>query len=128
LPPHSSTALGPLTRLPGRSRSVSRVPGAAPRTSTPPTVSGGQSTAVTPVRASRSSTWPTVMPRTSVMLPSYIAHHSSDRYVARKHRARAVLRLYHERAGRVDVLRGPFECLVHAHHTHTPPKRHRARP
>src|SRR5262249_37328919 len=54
--------------LPGSSRSVSRVPGAAPRTSTPATApSGPQRITVHPVRATLSWAWPTLIPRTSVI-------------------------------------------------------------
>src|SRR4051812_41794187 len=50
LPPVSSTAWTRSTRLRGSSRSVSRVPGPPPRTSTPPTApSAGASTTVVPV-------------------------------------------------------------------------------
>ena len=50
LPPPSMTALTRSTRFRGSSRSVSRVPGPPPRTSTPHTEpSGGASTTVVPV-------------------------------------------------------------------------------
>ena len=51
LPPLSRTACTSLTRAVGRSRSVSRVPGAEPRTSTPPTAPSSQMTTVQPVAA-----------------------------------------------------------------------------
>src|SRR5215469_13644746 len=56
------------TELMGLSRSVSRVPGAAPRTSTPATAPASQSTAVHPVGRCWEVKWPTLMPRTSVRL------------------------------------------------------------
>ena len=69
LPPASTTASTAETRLRGSSRSVSRVPGPPPRTSTPPTVPGGGTTTVTPVSQPGSSrvVWPTRTPATSVM-------------------------------------------------------------
>ena len=51
LPPESMTACTCCTRLEGCSRSVSRVPGAAPRTSQPPTAPPRASTTVQPVGA-----------------------------------------------------------------------------
>ena len=57
----------PWTSVPGRRRSVSRVPGAPPRTSTPPTAPFSQRTTVQPVAARRSVQCPTRMPGTSVM-------------------------------------------------------------
>ena len=57
-------------RLTGASRSVSRVPGAEPRTSTPATApSSPQSTTVQPVAACTSVEWPTIRPATSVSVP-----------------------------------------------------------
>ncbi len=67
LPPHSTTACARSTSVPGRQRSVSRVPGAAPRTATPATAPARQTTAVHPVTASVSVSWPTSMPGTSVI-------------------------------------------------------------
>src|SRR5688500_20332641 len=58
------------TRFRGSSRSVSRVPGPPPRTSTPPTApSGGARTTVVPVSqpSSTRSVWPTRIPATSVI-------------------------------------------------------------
>ena len=49
LPPVSSTACTCCTVLSGRSSSVSRVPGAPPRTSTPHTAPASQRTTVQPV-------------------------------------------------------------------------------
>src|ERR1700734_2161759 len=49
LPPAINTASTYRTLLAGSSRSVSRVPGAPPRTSTAPTVPGGVRTTVTPL-------------------------------------------------------------------------------
>ena len=69
LPPDSSTACTTPTRLAGWSKSVSRVPGAAPRTSTPPTAPASASTTLQPVGRSCSVWWPTAMPRTSLMAP-----------------------------------------------------------
>src|SRR5512136_1178733 len=66
-PPASSTAWTFCTRCIGRSRSVSRVPGAPPRWSTPPTAPFTHSTTVQPVRARSSPAWPTWIPGTSVM-------------------------------------------------------------
>src|SRR5579859_3924471 len=51
----------------GRSRSVSRVAGAPPRTSTPPTAGASQRMTVQPVPASRLVSCPTRMPGMSVM-------------------------------------------------------------
>ncbi len=62
LPPVRSTASTCSTSMPGRSRSVSRVPGAPPRTSPDPTVPGGQSTTVQPVRPTGSVQCPTRIP------------------------------------------------------------------
>ena len=70
LPPVSTTAWTSSTRVPGRSASVSRVPGAPPRTSTDPTVPGGHRTTVQPVMPARSVAWPTRMPATSVIDPA----------------------------------------------------------
>ena len=58
-----------LTMFTGASRSVSRVPGPPPRTSTPPTVPRGGTTTVVPVSQPRPRRWwcPTAMPATSVM-------------------------------------------------------------
>ena len=62
LPPESKTACTWGTELWGASTSVSRVPGAAPRTSTPPTVPSGQITTVQPVGRSLKRWCPTNMP------------------------------------------------------------------
>ena len=59
LPPVRSTACTSSTSIPGRRRSVSRVPGAPPRTSPDPTVPGGHSTTVHPVSPSGSVAFPT---------------------------------------------------------------------
>src|SRR5581483_7402218 len=67
LPPVSRTAFTCSTSIPGRSRSVSRVPGAPPRTSPEPTVPGGASTTVHPVSPTRSVAWPTRIPGTRVI-------------------------------------------------------------
>ena len=69
LPPASSTACTVEIAFVGASRSVSRVPGAAPRTSTPPTVPSGASTTVQPVGRRASVKWPTRSPATSVSAP-----------------------------------------------------------
>src|SRR3990170_6153454 len=61
------TACTVCTRLTGSSRSVSRVPGAPPRTSTPPTAPLRHRITVQPVRASASCAWPTSIPDTSVI-------------------------------------------------------------
>ena len=50
----------------GSSKSVSRVPGAAPRTSTPPTAPLSTSTTVQPVGRSESVKCPTLMPGIAV--------------------------------------------------------------
>ena len=54
------------TRLPGRSRSVSRVAGAAPRTSTPAVAPASARITVQPVGRCASVKWPTLMPGTAV--------------------------------------------------------------
>ena len=64
-PPARQMAWMRSTRDPGRSRSVSRVPGAAPRTSTPAIAPSVASTTVQPVIAVSSVAWPTHNPRTS---------------------------------------------------------------
>jgi hypothetical protein len=69
LPPVSKTALTSWTSVPGRRRSVSRVPGAPPLTSPDPTVPGGQRTTVHPVAPTRSVSWPTSRPATSAIEP-----------------------------------------------------------
>ena len=72
LPPLKTTACACSTRLPGRRTSVSRVPGAAPRTLTPAIApSRGPKTTVTPVRADSFSICPTRMPCTFVISPGY---------------------------------------------------------
>src|SRR5690606_12476312 len=70
LPPVSRMAWIRSTRESGRSKSVSRVPGAGPRTSTQATApSGGNSTTVQPVIPTGSPAWPTCTPGTWVMPP-----------------------------------------------------------
>jgi hypothetical protein len=69
LPPASSTACTFSTAFSGDSSSVSRVPGAAPRTSTPATAPAGVSTTVQPVGRRVSVKWPQRMPGTEVMDP-----------------------------------------------------------
>ena len=66
-PPDNTTACARPTRFSGARVSVSRKPGAPPRTSTPAGQSAAQSTVVTPVRAASSVAWPTDRPGTSVM-------------------------------------------------------------
>src|SRR5262245_15352895 len=72
LPPERTTAWICLTVLTGSSRSVSRVPGAAPRTSTPATAPSSVIMTVQPVGLRESVKWPTLIPATSVIaeLPS----------------------------------------------------------
>ena len=53
-------------------KSVSRVPGADPRTSTPPVAPSRARMTVVPVMASKFWAWPTWMPGTSVIAPGYI--------------------------------------------------------
>ena len=60
------------TAFSGESNSVSRVPGAAPRTSTPATAPSEVSTTVQPVGRRVSVWWPTRRPRTSVRLSSRV--------------------------------------------------------
>src|SRR5439155_21971058 len=67
LPPVSRTASTCWTSVPGRRRSVSRVPGAPPRTSPEPIVPGGQSSTVHPVSAIGSVQCPTRIPGTRVI-------------------------------------------------------------
>src|SRR5512140_2315322 len=66
-PPASTTAWTLSTRLTGLSRSVSRVPGALPRTSTPPTAPFRHKMTVQPVRAPSSWACPTSIPGMSVI-------------------------------------------------------------
>ena len=66
LPPASEIALTIWTLFTGFSRSVSRVPGAPPRTSTPPVVPSLKRIAVHPVGRSLSVTLPTLTPSTAV--------------------------------------------------------------
>ena len=73
LPPDSSTACTTSTAFSGESKSVSRVPGAAPRTSTPPTAPFGVRITVQPVGRRVSVKWPTLMPGTSVMAPMQVS-------------------------------------------------------
>src|SRR5947209_3746971 len=65
LPPARTIAFAWSTSVPGRQRSISRVAGADPRTSTPTTAPASQRTTVTPVSASRSPACPATMPGTS---------------------------------------------------------------
>src|SRR5712691_3638553 len=65
-PPDSTIASTRSTRVSGARSSVSRLPGAPPRTSTEATAGCSASTTVVPVMPSRSSAWPTRMPGTSV--------------------------------------------------------------
>src|SRR5712691_2150507 len=67
LPPVSKMALTPPIRFMGRSKSVSRVAGAPPRTSTPPAAGVSHKITVQPVPASRLVSCPTRMPGTSVI-------------------------------------------------------------
>src|SRR5713101_2578712 len=67
LPPVSTTASTCSTRFSGCSSSVSRVAGAPPRTSTPPTATVSHRITVQPVAASRFVSCPTRMPGMSVM-------------------------------------------------------------
>jgi hypothetical protein len=69
LPPASRMPCTLSTRLVGLSRSVSRVPGAEPRTSTPPTTPSSVRITVQPVGRRSSVKWPTFTPGTSVMAP-----------------------------------------------------------
>ena len=69
LPPLSTMACTCSTRFPGRSRSVSRVPGAAPRTSTAATAPSGVSTTLHPVGRRSEVKCPTCTPCTRVMQP-----------------------------------------------------------
>ncbi len=66
LPPASRTACTFSTAFTGASSSVSRVPGAAPRTSTPQTAPPSASTTVQPVGRRESVKWPTERPATAV--------------------------------------------------------------
>src|SRR5258706_13048295 len=66
-PPASITAWTFPTRLMGLSKSVSRVPGAPPRTSTPAGAPLRHKITVHPVTASSFCAWPTSIPGTSVM-------------------------------------------------------------
>ena len=68
LPPVSRTPWTCPTSRPGRMASVSRVPGANPRTSTPAVAPALQSTTVQPVHARGLVAWPTRMPLTAVMV------------------------------------------------------------
>src|SRR5699024_2007396 len=69
LPPDNVIACTFSTKLVGRSRSVSLVPGAEPLTSTPQTAPSSAMATVHPVSASSSSQFPTLMPGTSVIFP-----------------------------------------------------------
>ena len=66
LPPDSTIACTLSTTFSGASSSVSRVPGAAPRTSTPATTPSPASTTVQPVGRSVSVKCPTLRPETAV--------------------------------------------------------------
>ena len=66
LPPARRTACTFSTVFTGASSSVSRVPGAAPRTSTPQTAPPSASTTVQPVGRRESVKWPTERPATAV--------------------------------------------------------------
>src|SRR5581483_5141600 len=66
LPPASSTPWMRSVTCSGFSSSSSSVPDAEPRTSTPPTAPPGHRMAVQPVSPSKSDTWPTKIPATSV--------------------------------------------------------------
>src|SRR5262245_51913810 len=59
--------------MPGRRRSVSRVPGAPPRTTPDATVPGGGSTTVHPVSPTGSVQWPTRMPGTRVIIGGWVS-------------------------------------------------------
>ena len=72
LPPVSRMACTCSSVASGCSRSVSRVPGAAPRTSTPATAPCGHSSTVQPVGRRVSVWWPTDRPAMSVMAPGNI--------------------------------------------------------
>src|SRR5713226_8428666 len=61
----------------GLSRSVSRVPGAAPRTSTPATAPSSVRITVQPVGLRVSVKWPTLMPATSVIEPAFVSDEAS---------------------------------------------------
>src|SRR5271168_3295478 len=69
LPPESTIAWTCCTILMGLSRSVSRVPGAEPRTSTPAVAPASHRMTVHPVGRALSVKWPTLIPPTSVRLP-----------------------------------------------------------
>src|SRR5579871_3492179 len=71
LPPESKIACTCCTVLVGCSRSVSRVPGAEPRTSTPAVAPFSKSRTVQPVGRRASVNCPTLMPCTSVMPPEF---------------------------------------------------------
>ena len=68
--PESTIAWTCSTVLTGSRRSVSRVPGAPPRTSTPQTAPASASTTVQPVGRRESVKWPTRSPATSVRPPA----------------------------------------------------------
>src|SRR5262245_2115218 len=70
LPPARTAPCTRVTRCPGSRRSSPRSPEAPPRTSTAATAPAGQSTAVHPVRPTRSAAWPTRRPATSVSPPT----------------------------------------------------------
>ena len=79
-PPVSTIAWARGTVASGRSRSVSRVPGAAPRTSTEATApASGSSTTVQPVRATGSLQWPTRTPATPTSTPLTAGPRPRDR-------------------------------------------------
>ena len=72
LPPPSNTACTCSTLFSGDSRSVSRVPGAPPRTSTPATAPAPHSTTLQPVGRRGSVKWPTVRPAMSQIEPPFM--------------------------------------------------------
>src|SRR5699024_7326904 len=67
--------------LTGSNKSVSRVPGAEPRTSTPQVAPFSITIAVHPVRASVSSIFPTLISATSVIFPTLITSWSFLKYI-----------------------------------------------
>src|SRR6185437_9228491 len=95
LPPESTMAFTRSTVLIGLSRSVSRVPGAEPRTSTPPIAPWSNRTTVQPVGRRLSVKCPTRTPSISVMPPdgSLVAAPSPYGRAAKPAAARNKLRL-----------------------------------
>ena len=86
LPPASTTAWIRSTRLRGSRRSVSRVPGAPPRTSTPATAPSSQTTTVHPVAAVSSWACPTRRPGISKKDIDSMYRVPSSRTVRRRRR------------------------------------------